>query len=252
MYQQRLYKEKARIKVPSTRTAIITSPSPVESINSSTSIHSSNTLSPTISNTSNESSSSSAIDSSSSGSRSRSSSTEIVNNNINTDKTRIKQEQRTQKKRENDVKKSNIDYRKERRRKLSDPRSFPLLYECYAQARVRTKYELSSQHITDLPAGSVVTVEEIKDRRAKISAPIHGWLSLISKDGNTILMILNKQTAKIGGKVLFNNYKYIGMPVTAKIIDYNRNYDMHKVVHKNGKNEWINLKDKNITYIPSV
>lgn len=251
MYSRKLAKEKASIKVPSTRNGI-TSPSPIESIHSSISTHSSNTLSPTISNTSsNDNQSPSTNDSSSTGSRSRSSSTDITNA-----MTEKQQEQRTQIQQKEPKNINHNKYRSERRRKLSDPRCFPLLYECYAQARVRIKYELSSQHLTDLPVGSVVTVEEIKDRRARISAPIHGWLSVISKDGNTILMPLNKQTAKIGGKVMFNinNYRHYNgnMPITAKIIDYNQNYDMHKVQHKNGKTEWLNLKDKNITYIPNV
>jgi len=278
MYSQRLSKEKARIKVPSTRTAI-TSPSPIESIHSSTSTHSSHTLSPTISNTSNESSNVSSTDTSSNGSngsRSRSSSTENVNNNNNNNnKYVIKQERTIQKEKrteinviKNEPKNANQPSVRtttrtttERRRRLSDPRCFPLLYECYAQARVRIGYELSSQHLTDLPQGSIVTVEEIHEdnRRARISAPIHGWLSITSKNGgNTILMPLNKQTAKIGGKVMFNynhyhhqNHGNNHTPITAKIIDYNQNYDMHKVQHKNGKHEWLNLKDKSITYIPN-
>ena len=144
--------------------------------------------------------------------------------------------------------------RRERRRRLSDPQCLPLLYEVYCQARIRSGYSLTSTHLTDLPVGSVVTVEEIKpNHRARISAPIHGWCSIISKHGKQLLQPLNKQTAKIGGKVLFSKHysrKYANHNITAKIVDYNPNYDMHKVRYKDGKEEWINLKNRHIRYIP--
>merc|ERR1719361_1271345 len=47
--------------------------------------------------------------------------------------------------------------------------------------------ELSSKEVCKLPIGTVVTVVEIKGRRARVTAPSKGWLSLHASDGRVIL-----------------------------------------------------------------
>lgn len=47
--------------------------------------------------------------------------------------------------------------------------------------------ELSSAEVCKLPIGTVVTVEEISGRRARVSSPSLGWLSLHASDGRIIL-----------------------------------------------------------------
>jgi len=47
--------------------------------------------------------------------------------------------------------------------------------------------ELASPEVCKLPIGTVVTVAEIDGRRARISAPSQGWLSLHASDGRVIL-----------------------------------------------------------------
>eukprot|EP01084_Bolivina_argentea_P257904 434599_1 len=132
-----------------------------------------------------------------------------------------------------------------------------LIYEVIAQARVRSGYELTSRYITDLPEGSVLTVEEIRNNRARIIGPIYGWISIISKYGIQIIMPLNKHTAKIGGSVIFtkkikqiNSIQTHYETIHGKIIEYNQKYGMHKIQCKNGTQQWISLKDPNIHYIP--
>merc|ERR1712190_521503 len=55
--------------------------------------------------------------------------------------------------------------------------------------------ELSSAGVCKLPIGTVVTVEEIDGRRARISAPNKGWLSLKASDGRIILSRCNVKSA---------------------------------------------------------
>jgi len=47
--------------------------------------------------------------------------------------------------------------------------------------------ELSSKEVCKLPIGTVVTVVEIDGRRARVSSPSKGWLSLHASDGRIIL-----------------------------------------------------------------
>merc|ERR1712129_451594 len=55
--------------------------------------------------------------------------------------------------------------------------------------------ELSSSEVCKLPIGTVVTVEEIDGRRARVSAPSKGWLSLSASDGRLILSKCNVSAA---------------------------------------------------------
>merc|ERR1719192_2343335 len=55
--------------------------------------------------------------------------------------------------------------------------------------------ELSSAEVCKLPIGTVVTVEEVDGRRARISAPNKGWLSLKASDGRIILSRCNVKSA---------------------------------------------------------
>jgi len=47
--------------------------------------------------------------------------------------------------------------------------------------------ELSSKEVCKLPIGTVVTVVEINGRRARVTSPSKGWLSLHASDGRVIL-----------------------------------------------------------------
>jgi len=47
--------------------------------------------------------------------------------------------------------------------------------------------ELASAEVCKLPIGTVVTVEEIDGRRARVTSPSQGWLSLHASDGRIIL-----------------------------------------------------------------
>jgi len=47
--------------------------------------------------------------------------------------------------------------------------------------------ELSSKEVCKLPIGTVVTVVEIEGRRARVTSPSKGWLSLHASDGRIIL-----------------------------------------------------------------
>jgi len=47
--------------------------------------------------------------------------------------------------------------------------------------------ELSSKEVCKLPIGTVVTVDHVEGRRARITSPSQGWLSLHASDGRIIL-----------------------------------------------------------------
>merc|ERR1712228_795329 len=53
----------------------------------------------------------------------------------------------------------------------------------------------SSAEVCKLPIGTVVTVEEIDGRRARVTAPNNGWLSLKASDGRVILSKCNVKSA---------------------------------------------------------
>ena len=134
------------------------------------------------------------------------------------------------------------------RRKLGDPHSFPFRYEVFVQARVREGCALNTAHITDLPVGSIVTVEEIKQNRARISAPCVGWLSIVSKLGKYIIMQRNEQTDKIGRKVIISSFpiqKYNKLQCkqlsNATVIDYNPKCNLHQIQYQNAVTQWMHL-----------
>eukprot|EP01083_Nonionella_stella_P161173 527550_1 len=140
------------------------------------------------------------------------------------------------------------EQRRERRRKLEDPNCFPKRFEVQVQARVRVGQDLSSQHLTDLPEGSVVTVEEIIDRRARISRPLCGWLSVTSKFGARIILPTNSKYSKIGGKVMFKRPIY-NQQVTAKVVDYIEETQMYKVSFGDGQTQMVDFEDTNVQFI---
>eukprot|EP00486_Rosalina_sp_Unknown_P009721 CAMPEP_0201591948 /NCGR_PEP_ID=MMETSP0190_2-20130828/189975_1 /ASSEMBLY_ACC=CAM_ASM_000263 /TAXON_ID=37353 /ORGANISM="Rosalina sp." /LENGTH=825 /DNA_ID=CAMNT_0048050493 /DNA_START=130 /DNA_END=2604 /DNA_ORIENTATION=+ len=147
--------------------------------------------------------------------------------------------------------------RRERRRKLEDPNCFPKRFEVQVQARVRVEKDLSSQHLTDLPEGSVVTVEEISDRRARISRPLCGWLSVTSKFGARIILPTNSKYSKIGGKVMFKQPirgQQLPNGTTpqynhAKVVDYNEENNSYKVRMDDNTSQWIDIEAQNVTFI---
>jgi len=55
--------------------------------------------------------------------------------------------------------------------------------------------ELASAEVCKLPIGTVVTVEEIDGRRARVTSPSQGWLSLHASDGRIILERSNVKSA---------------------------------------------------------
>ena len=134
---------------------------------------------------------------------------------------------------------------------MEDPNCFPKRFEVQVQARVRVGQDLSSQHLTDLPEGSVVTVEEIIDRRARISRPLCGWLSVKSKFGARIILPTNSKYSKIGGKVVFNppiqgpQIKY----THAKVVDYNEERNLYKVRFDDNSSRLIDIEAASITFI---
>ena len=65
-------------------------------------------------------------------------------------------------------------------------------YILNSQARVKTDRDLSSDHITDLPAGSLIEIECKVGDRLKICAPINGWISAKCKNGQLILSKASK------------------------------------------------------------
>mmetsp|Transcript_57421 Transcript_57421/g.95408 ORF Transcript_57421/g.95408 Transcript_57421/m.95408 type:complete len:291 (+) Transcript_57421:52-924(+) len=67
--------------------------------------------------------------------------------------------------------------------------TFPTRFELQIQARVRVGNDLRSEHVTDLPEGTLVTVEQIVERRARISRPVCGWISCTSKFGGRIIQL---------------------------------------------------------------
>jgi len=60
-------------------------------------------------------------------------------------------------------------------------------------ALVKQNEDLKSNEVGKIPIGTVVTIEEISGRRARISTPLQGWCSLFAKDGR---LILQKESTK--------------------------------------------------------
>lgn len=138
-----------------------------------------------------------------------------------------------------------------------NPNKYPQTMEVLVQARVRINDNLQSQHITDLPEGTIVTIAEVNGRRARITQPIHGWCSLKSKFGARILMPQGMNFDKIGGSVVIPSGTDINgrvihpqKNITAKIIDYEYETKLHKILFDNGSMEHISLKS--FKYYPTV
>jgi len=140
-----------------------------------------------------------------------------------------------------------------------DATQFPLKYEVMLQARVRTGYDLKTEHITDLPEGSIVTIEEFLHNRAKISAPCRGWISVKSQYGERIVMPKTKEFSRIGGKVLFKRPIY-GQPLmedgrypmSGILVDYDEKRRLYQVKYLDGNIQWIDLRDPNIMFMKSA
>ena len=65
-------------------------------------------------------------------------------------------------------------------------------YILTSQARVKTERELTSEYITDLPAGSLVEIDYKIGDRLRLCAPINGWISCRSKHGQMVLSKASK------------------------------------------------------------
>lgn len=53
--------------------------------------------------------------------------------------------------------------------------------------RVREKEDLKSNHVGTIKVGEVVTVVEVRGRRARLTKPIRGWCSLHNSNGQVLL-----------------------------------------------------------------
>eukprot|EP00746_Dinoflagellata_sp_MGD_P143825 gnl/MRDRNA2_/MRDRNA2_76610_c0_seq1.p1 gnl/MRDRNA2_/MRDRNA2_76610_c0~~gnl/MRDRNA2_/MRDRNA2_76610_c0_seq1.p1 ORF type:complete len:785 (+),score=188.49 gnl/MRDRNA2_/MRDRNA2_76610_c0_seq1:283-2355(+) len=72
------------------------------------------------------------------------------------------------------------------------PRNFEVTHKNGAQ--VRAAYDKNSKSIQVIPTGSIVTVVEIRDRRAHIVKPIDGWVSTCTKEDIEILSPLGESS----------------------------------------------------------
>jgi hypothetical protein len=59
-------------------------------------------------------------------------------------------------------------------------------------ANVRKDYNVASKSICTLPKGTIVVVEQVSDRRARIVKPVEGWVSTYSSNGKLILELRQK------------------------------------------------------------
>ena len=105
------------------------------------------------------------------------------------------------------------------------------------QAKVREKYEFTSQRITDLPEGLLVTVAEQVDRRARITRPIHGWISLKSMYGQEIATPVVPPTVSVG-----NNNQQTNQNNAINNIEKLNNDDRNNHIDNDGND------DNNATY----
>jgi len=121
-------------------------------------------------------------------------------------------------------------------------------YEVCALSRVRAAYSMDSELVTELPCGSVVNVEEIWSNRARISAPICGWLSVYSSCGMQLLMPLDENAAKIGGQIVFKNEQ--GQIEFAEVTGYDQRCQLHAVMLKRVGLQFVSLNDPHLRYIP--
>merc|ERR1712173_564271 len=92
------------------------------------------------------------------------------------------------------LKVDNIDSDEKKQEKLA---KLPAKYRVviHPGALCKAAKELSSGEVCKLPIGTVVTVEEIDGRGARISAPNKGWLSIKASDGRLILSRCNVKSA---------------------------------------------------------
>jgi len=123
-------------------------------------------------------------------------------------------------------------------------------YEVCDIARVRAAYGMESETVTELPRGTVVTVEEIWSNRARISSPMCGWLSVYSMNGQQLLMPLDENAAKIGGHIMFKDeWKRVAY---AEVIGYDHHCGLHSVMLERAGLQWVSLSDPNLRYIPQT
>jgi len=68
-------------------------------------------------------------------------------------------------------------------------------------ALVKSSIDIRSSEVAKIPIGTVVIVEHMDGRRARISAPVSGWVSLHAKDGRTILQKENTSSKEMDNAV---------------------------------------------------
>lgn len=121
-------------------------------------------------------------------------------------------------------------------------------YEVCEISRVRAAYDLQSESVTELPHGTVVSVEEIWSNRARISSPLCGWMSVYSMRGQQLLMPLDENAEKIGGHIMFQDEQR--QIAYAEVTGYDHHCGLHSVMLQRAGLQWVNLNDPNLRYIP--
>jgi len=120
-------------------------------------------------------------------------------------------------------------------------------YEVCALSRLRAAYDMQSAPLTELPHGTVVSVEEIWSNRARISSPVCGWLSVYSLRGEQLLMPLDANAAKIGGRIVFKNEQ--NEIEFGKVTGYDHHCGLHAVTRERIGLQWVSLTDPNLQFI---
>jgi len=123
-------------------------------------------------------------------------------------------------------------------------------YEVCDISIVRVAYDLESEMMTELPHGTVVSVEEIWSNRARISSPLCGWMSVYSSRGQQLLMPLDAEAAKIGGQIMFQDENQ--RIAYAEVKGYDHHCGLHSVMLERAGLQWVNLNDPNLRFIPNV
>jgi len=80
----------------------------------------------------------------------------------------------------------------EKEKEMKFPRKYRVVI--YPGAMVKEKQELTSTEMGKLYIGTAVTVEEIQGRRARISEPLVGWLSLRTEGEKSRVILLKEGT----------------------------------------------------------
>lgn len=124
---------------------------------------------------------------------------------------------------------------------------FPKKMEVVVLALVRVSEEMDSDWVTELPKGTIVQVVEIVGRRARITHPFPGWMSIRTDDGVTILTEPDG-TVRIGARIVYKDF-HKKVSIQGTVIDKDDRRSVHLVEFENGSKEWMNLNCKEVEII---